>query len=105
MQQIHDSWTECFMRAAQNGNSNSVDIFLKGCGRDHLRCLPEPGIDDLHPGIAKRACDHFRSAVMSVESRLSDKDPDLSLTHIAKSILANKACKQTVGPDEGFQLC
>jgi hypothetical protein len=38
----------------------------------------EPGVDHLHAGIAKRAGDDLRPAVMSIQSGLGNNDPDLA---------------------------
>jgi hypothetical protein len=38
--------------------------------------LPQARIDYFHSRIAKRSCDHFRPAIMSVKPRLGDKDAD-----------------------------
>src|SRR3982751_999601 len=104
MQKIYDPRTKCFMCAAEDRNADRIDIFLQRRRRDHLGRLPETGVDHFHSGIPKRASDNLGAAVMSVEPRLCNKDPDLSLTHIARSILANKAYKQTVAPNVGLQL-
>ena len=37
----------------------------------------EPGVDDLHPGVAKRAGDDLGAAIVPIEARLGDDDADL----------------------------
>ena len=91
------------MRTAEDRNPYSINILLQSCCRNHLRRLPEPGIDHFHSGIAECTSDDLCSAVMSIEPRFSYEDSDLSLIH-TRSILANKPCKQTVGPNELFDF-
>ena len=50
---------------------------------DLLRGLAEARVDDLHPGVAKRAGDHLGASVVSVEARLGNHDSDLA--HVASS--------------------
>ena len=48
---------------------------------DLLRRLPQAGVDDLHAGVAQRARDDLRAAVVAVEPRLGDDDSQLSHVH------------------------
>ena len=64
------------VRAGENAQTDAVDIFLQGCIDDHLRRLPEAGVDDLHAGVAQRPGDHLGAAVVAVQARLGDEDTD-----------------------------
>ena len=45
---------------------------------DLLRRLVETGVDDLHPGVAKRPGDDLRAAIVTVKTRLRDHHSDLA---------------------------
>src|SRR6185369_2378328 len=59
---------QCHVRARKNGQAHAVDVFLDGGLGDHLRRLVETRIDDLEAGIAQRARDDLRAAVVAVEA-------------------------------------
>src|SRR5574337_2112562 len=52
-EQLHDPWEQVHMSAGKTGHADSVHVFLNGRAHDHLRRLPKPGVDDLHPGVAE----------------------------------------------------
>jgi hypothetical protein len=55
-----------------------MHIFLERSGNNHLWCLPQPCIDDFHPGIAQSAGDHFGPAVMAVQSGFRHQHTDFT---------------------------
>ena len=75
-QQIEHARNERHVRAAQDREADDVDVFLHRGGRDHLRRLVQPGVDDFHAGIAQRGRDDFRAAVVTVEARLCNEHAD-----------------------------
>src|SRR4029079_1762970 len=54
-----------------------VGVLLDRRLHDLLGRLVEAGVDHLHPGVAEGAGDDLRAAVVPVEPRLRDHDPDL----------------------------
>src|SRR5690348_3271419 len=66
------------MRAGENREPDRVYVLLDGGRDDLLRCLVQPGVDDLHAGVAQRAGDHLRPPVVAVEPGLRDDHPDLA---------------------------
>ena len=54
-----------------------VRVFLNRRLDDLLGRLVQPGVDDLHAGVAQRARDDLRAAVVPVEPRFRDDDSDL----------------------------
>ena len=61
------------VRAGKNRQADDVDVFLHRGGGNHLRGLPQAGINHFHPGIAQRAGNDFGAAVMAIESGLGDQ--------------------------------
>ena len=64
------------MGAAEHREPNDVDVFLNRGGRDHLRCLMEASVDDLHTGVAQRSRNDLRAAVVAIETRFGDQHAD-----------------------------
>ena len=71
-QQLEHARKERHVRAAQDREADDVDVFLHRGGRDHLRRLVQPGVDDLHAGVAERGGDDLRAAVVAVEAGLGE---------------------------------
>src|SRR5262249_50085867 len=46
---------------------------------DHLRRLPQAGVNHFHTGIAQRAGNHLGAAIVAVQARLSDEDADFAV--------------------------
>jgi hypothetical protein len=53
------------------GDADGIHVFLQCSGGDHFGRLTQAGVDDFHSGIAKRACDDLRTAVMAVKPGLA----------------------------------
>ena len=62
--------------AGEDREADRVGVLLDHGGDDLLGRLVQAGVDDLHPGVAKRAGDDLRATVVSVEPRLGDDDAD-----------------------------
>ena len=75
------------MRAGKNGEADAVNVFLQRGIHDHLRSLPQAGVDDFHAGIAQRAGNDFGAAVMAVEPRLGHQHADFALLRHAQCSL------------------
>ena len=56
------------VRAREDADPDHVDVFLDRRGHDHLRRLVQPGVDDLHAGVAQRARHDLGAAIVSVEA-------------------------------------
>jgi hypothetical protein len=76
-QQVDDAAEQRHVRPGENGQADRVDIFLDGGGHDLLRGLMQPGVDDLHPGVAQRPGHDLGSPVVAVEPDLRDDHPDV----------------------------
>src|SRR5438874_12771139 len=77
LHELHDARAKRHMSSGKHGESNDVDIFLQR-RVDHLfGSLPESGVDDFETGIAKSAGNHFRTAVMPIESWLGNEHTNL----------------------------
>src|SRR5581483_3964854 len=53
-----------------------VHVFLQSGVDDHLRRLPQAGVDDFHAGIAQGTGNHLGAAVVTIQAGLSDEDAD-----------------------------
>src|ERR1041385_4256149 len=71
--ELEDARKERHMRAREDREADTVDVFLNSGGDDLLRRLPKPRVDDLHPSVAQSAGNDFRAAVMPVEPGLCDE--------------------------------
>lgn len=60
----------------QRRQTDAVDVLLNRDRGDLGWRLVKPGIDDFTSGVTKSAGDNFRPAVVSVETRFCDEDPD-----------------------------
>src|SRR4029079_6008998 len=65
------------VRSGEDAEPNDVDIFLQGRFGDHLRCLPDAGVDDFAAGITQGADHDFRAGVMPIAAGLGDEDANL----------------------------
>jgi len=83
VEKFHELRAEGVVRAGEDGETDDVDVFLDGCGGDHLGSLAKAGVDDLHAGIAQGASDDFGAAVMAIQARLSNQHPYLLLWHFS----------------------
>src|SRR5205823_3833711 len=77
LEELHDLREQGHVSAAEAREADRVDVLLDRGLDDVLRRLPEPGVDDLHAGIAQRAGDDLGPTVVAVESRFRDQDADL----------------------------
>ena len=89
-EQRHRPRQERHVRARQDREPDDVDVLLLGGVGDHLRCLPQAGVDDLEPLVAEAASEDLRAAVVPVETRLGDEDADRRVGH-AGPILASRS--------------
>ena len=82
------------MGAGQDRETHDVDILLDRRSGDLPGRLPEAGVDDLHAGVAERARDDLRAAVVPVEAGLRDENANGPLAHACDS--TNEApCKMS----------
>jgi len=81
VEQAHKLRTKSVVRAGKDRESNDVDVFLHGRRRDHLRRLPQAGVDHLHAGIAQRAGNDLGAAVVPIQPRLRNEYADFLLSH------------------------
>ena len=78
LQPVQDSGDEGHVRSGEDRDADGVGVLLNGGLDDLLRRLMKAGVDHLHPGVAKRACDDLGAAVMAVETGFCDHDSNLS---------------------------
>ena len=71
---LDDERKERHVRAGEDREADAVGILLDRRLHDLLGRLEEPGVDHFHAGIAQRARDHLRAAVVAVETGLRDDD-------------------------------
>src|SRR5205085_9781848 len=83
LQPLEDLGDERHVRTGENRDPDRVGVLLDRRLHDLLRRLVQARVDDLHPGVAKRACNDLRAAVVSVETGLRYDDTDLS-RHVGK---------------------
>ncbi len=84
VQQLHELGTDGVVGTGEDGEADDVDVLLHGGGRDHLGRLAEPGIDHFHAGVAQRASDHLRAAVVTVQPGLGNQHSDFLLRHYSR---------------------
>jgi hypothetical protein len=75
-QQVDDAGHEGHVRAGEDRDADGVGVLLDHRLGDLLRRLVQAGVDDLHAGVAERASDDLRAAVVAVEADLCDNDSD-----------------------------
>src|SRR5947199_185907 len=84
----------CF-RAAQDGKTDHVHVFLHGGRGDHLRGLMQPGIDDLHARIAERRGDDLGATIVAVEAGLGNENSYWTRSmHGIKNLAGSLATRQ-----------
>ena len=86
-QQLHEPRAERVVRAAQDGQTDDVHVLLLGCGGDHLRRLPQAGVNHFHAGVAQRPGNDLRAAVLAGQARLGHQHPNPFLRHRSERIL------------------
>src|SRR5580700_2547498 len=69
------------MRAGKNRQANDLNIFLQRRAHNHLRSLPQPGVNHFHAGIAQGARNHFGAAIVPVEPRFGHQHANLEVSH------------------------
>src|SRR5262249_23360660 len=72
--------------ARQDAEADDVHVLLDGLLHDLLGRTLEPGVDDLHAGVAQRLRHHLGAAVVAVEPGLGDED-----LHAATSSVTRRA--------------
>ena len=75
-QQLHDARADVHVGARQDRQADDVGVLLQRGRHDLLRRLPQPGVDDLHAGVAQRPGDDLRAPVVPIEPRLGNDDPN-----------------------------
>ena len=71
------------MSPAEDGNADRVDVLLQGRRSNHLGCLSQASVNNFHAGVAQRAGNDFRAAIVAVETGFRDDDSDLP-RHVRK---------------------
>src|SRR6267143_1353360 len=66
LQKFYDLGEQGHVRSAQAGEADRIDVFLDRRFHDVFRRLPEPRVDDFHPGVAQRPGDDLRPAIVTV---------------------------------------
>src|SRR3990170_198550 len=59
--------------------ADGIHILLDCGACDHLRGLPEAGVNHLHPRITKRPGDHLGTTIVPIKTWLRAQDPNLLL--------------------------
>src|SRR4029077_8571555 len=93
LQQVHHAWNDGVVRARENRKSDDLHVFLERGADDHLRRLAQTCVDDFHAGIAESASDNLGAAVVAVEARLRNENPDFCVG-------GHRYHLTTVGPEE-----
>ena len=76
-QAVEDLRHERHVRAGEDRDADGVGVLLHRRLDDLLGRLVQAGVDHLHAGVAERAGDDLRAAIVSVETGLRDDDSDL----------------------------
>ena len=69
------------MRAAENTQTDDIDIFLQGGFGDHLGRLADAGVDHFKASVAQGTRHHFGPTIMAIQAGLGDENADLFLAH------------------------
>ena len=83
LEQLDDPRHERHVRARQDRQADRVGVLLDDGLDDLLGRLVQARVDHLHAGVAQRARDDLRAAVVAVEAGLGDDDADLLLVGAA----------------------
>src|SRR4051794_31629223 len=93
-QQLDDLGDQRHVGAREDREADGVGVLLEDGLDDLLRRLVQARVDDLHAGVAQRAGDDLRAAVMAVEARLGHDDADLPVAgrgHRGASLLDDES--------------
>ena len=77
--QLEDLGEQRHVRTGEHAQRDHVDVLLHRGLHHLLRRLVEPGVDDLHAGVAQRGGHDLRPAIVSIESGLAHQHADLAL--------------------------
>ena len=80
--QFHKLRTKRVVRSRKNRQADDVHVLLHRGGSNHLRGLPQAGIDHFHPGIAQRASNNFGAAVMAIKPGLGNQHANSFRGHV-----------------------
>ena len=96
-EQLDDPREQRHVRAGEDRQPDGVGVLLDRRLDDLLRRLVQAGVDDLHAGVAQRPGDDLGAAVVPVEARLGDDDPDdvgrrgHPAAHVARGLVSRTA--------------
>ena len=97
-QQLEDPPADRQVGAREDREADHVGVLLRGGGHDLLGALAQAGVDHLHARVAQRARDDLGAAVVAVEPRLRDHDPDASVFAATTASLERRAACARTGP-------
>src|SRR5512139_329255 len=90
LEQLHHAREKVGVYPAQTAQADNIRVFLEGRVYHHLRCLPQSGVDDLHPGLGENARQELRPPIVAIQTRLRHDDLDFLLGCHARSPLLSK---------------
>ena len=76
LEQAHNFGQEFHVRPGEDAEAKHGNILLRGGLHNHLRSLPDAGVDNFHAGIAQGAGNDFGAPIVPVKSGLGDEDAD-----------------------------
>ena len=79
-QQLHQPRADRVVRAGQDRQPDDVGVLLQRRRDDLLGRLAQAGVDHLHARVPQRPRNHLGAAVVPIEPRLRDDDPDLCIS-------------------------
>ena len=97
-QQLHDAAADGHVGAGEDGQADDVGVLLRGGRHDLLGALAQAGVDDLHARVAQRARDHLGAAIVAVEARLRDDDPDATGGDLGHGRIDNRLLEDRLLP-------
>jgi hypothetical protein len=74
LQLLYNLGEKSSVGTGEAGHANGVDILLNRSLGDLSRCLMKPRVDHLVPGISERSCNHFGTAIVAIETGLSNEN-------------------------------
>src|SRR5579875_1375778 len=101
---LDDERKQRHVRARENREADAVGVFLDRGLHDLLRRLKEAGVDDLHPGVAQRARDDLRAAIVPIEARLGDDDAQGS-SHASSPYSARRVLRAPARGAAPLRVC